>query len=105
MMTIENSKKLIQDYTHLLGENYKNQRLEVLLVTPRNDPEFSAAINQYIKSLDSSLIYPAATPNGYTVTAVLDLRRFRTTGVFFHAEFFSVLEKKGIVLDYSNYGI
>ncbi len=100
MMSIQNSQKLINDYNYLIGQDYDGVTIETLIITPRNDPEFSEAIRQYIQTNDSSLIYPASNINGYTVTAILD-----APGILIHLKIFDIFESKEIEIDFSHYGI
>lgn len=105
MVSIENARRLISDYEYLVGEDYNGGTIETFLITPRNDPEFSEAIGQYSRTMNSSLIYPADNENGYTVTAILDRRRIDAQGLLLHAEIFNILNNKGIDIDYDEYGI
>lgn len=105
MVSIENAEKLIQDFGYLIGEEYTGGVIEELIITPRDDPEFSQAIGQYSKTFNSSLIYPARDEIGYTVTAIIDRKRINAEGLILHAELFNILSKKDIEVDYESYGI
>ena len=105
MISVKNAKKLIEDYDYLIGEDYSGGTIEALIITPRNDPEFSEAIGQYSRTFDSSLIYPASGINSYTVTAILDRKRIDAQGLLLHAELFNILSKKNIEINYEDYGI
>lgn len=105
MVSVRNAQRIIEDYNYLIGEDYNGMTIEALIITPQDAPEFKRAIDQYARTYDSSLIYPASNVNGYTVTAILDQERSDAGALLSHAGIFHIISSKGIEIDYRDYGI
>ncbi len=107
MISIKNAEKLIKNYTHIIGMNYHGATIDELIITPRDDPEFSSALDQYRKDLRANSllsIYPASNENGYTVTVIINKKGI-ARGETLYSEIFQIIKYLGIDIVYNDYGI
>lgn len=108
MLTIKNAQKLIEDYKHLIGMEFKGSPIDALIIMPRNDPEFSEAERHYRRNIEehgTSIIYPAKEENGYIVMAIFRRKFIKSSGELYRIPIFEILSFHQINIVYSDYGI
>ncbi|MBK9017500.1 MAG: hypothetical protein IPM82_27535 [Saprospiraceae bacterium] len=103
MLTIEQSKKLKTDHKDLIGKISQGGQIEALIITPRNDPEFSKGLKYYLRTQDSESVLPANNESGYTVTVVSRIQQLKNN--VYHEEIFATLKFLEIEIDLSEYGV
>lgn len=105
MLTLQNATKLKEDFSHLIGEEYKDSEIEVLLILPRNNPGFQDGLATFLRTENPNLVQQAEVADGYTVIALMDLKTYVRSGVLFHGELINIIHDKELEFDSEEYGL